>query len=300
MTVILVHGSVETSCRQHYLSALAEAAYRGYHARHGGVLDVVERAVMALEDDPLFNAGLGSVLNDDGEVEMDAAIMDGPTGRCGAVAAIRSVKNPVCVARKVMEETPHVLLAGEGAVAFARRNGFGPFDPVIALQRAAWEQARAARARGEECSFSAFTGLPVACDTVGCVAVLEGRPAAASSTGGSFLKLPGRVGDTPVIGAGIYATPFGAAVCTGLGEACIELFTAAWTLNLIAQGVGAVEAARAAIRRITCRGATAGILAVTAAGEVAAVHNASSFPVILLRDGRVIEDFTPVRVGSGM
>jgi beta-aspartyl-peptidase (threonine type) len=259
-------------------------------------MDAVEKAIMDLEDDPLFNAGYGSVLNLNGEVEMDASIMDGASGRCGAVAAIQEVKNPICVARKVMEETSHVILAGQGATQFARSMGFPPFNPVTEQQRTSWEKAIAARERGENLELSAFTGLPKSCDTTGCVAVQNGCAAAASSTGGSFLKLPGRVGDTPVIGGGIYASPWGAVVCTGLGESFIRYQTAAWVLNLVAQGVSIAFAARAAIQRLAAENAVGGILAIDTAGNVAAVHNAASFPVALVRDGKVIEDFAPVRI----
>lgn len=296
MDVILVHGSVETSCEPPYLAALRRAALAGYQALSRGILDAVEEAVVVLEDDPLFNAGYGSVLNLDGEVEMDAAVMDGATGRCGAVAAIKEVRNPVRVARRVMEDTPHVLLAGEGALKFARSKGFPPFDPVLDVQRTSWEKAVAALARGEAPRFSAFTGLPKACDTVGAVGVHDGRTAAASSTGGSFLKLPGRVGDTPVIGGGIYASPHGAAVCTGLGEAFIGCAGAAWTVNLLAQGAGVRQAAMAAIWRLAKTRATGGILVVDREGNAAAAHNADSFPVVLLVNGKVVEDFQPIRL----
>lgn len=296
MNVIVVHGSVETSSAPPYLAALRQAALAGYRTFEDGHVDAAERAIMSLEDDPLFNAGYGSVLNLDGEVEMDASIMDGAGGRCGAVAAIQGVKNPVCVARKVMEETNHVLLAGKGATQFARGKGFLPFNPVTGQQRASWEKVMAARRRGENIELSAFTGLPKSCDTTGCVAVQNGCAAAASSTGGSFLKLPGRVGDTPVIGGGIYASAWGAVVCTGLGEAFIKYQTAAWVLNLVAQGVQVNLAAKAAIMRLAADGAVGGILAIDTKGNVAAVHNANSFPVALVCDGKVIEDFIPVRI----
>lgn len=296
MNIILVHGSVETSCAPPYLASLRQAALAGYRNFESGLLDAVEKAIMHLEDDPLFNAGYGSVLNLDGEVEMDAAVMDGASGRCGAVAAIQNVKNPICVARKVMEETSHVLLAGQGATRFARSKGFPPFDPVTNQQRASWEKAMAARERGENLEVSAFTGLPKSCDTTGCVALQNGCAAAASSTGGSFLKLPGRVGDTPIIGGGIYASPKGAVVCTGLGEAFIRHQTAAWVLNLVAQGVNITLAARAAILQLEAEKAVGGILAIDTMGNVAAVHNSDSFPVALVCDGKVIEDFIPERI----
>jgi len=296
MDVILVHGGVENRCSGPCLTGLQNAAIMGYRALEIGVIEAVERAVIALEDDPLFNAGYGSVLNKDGEAEMDAAIIDGATGRCGAVAALQGVRNPVSVARKVMEETPHVCLAGSGALRFARSMGFEPFDPVTEIQRSSWERATAARREGKKLEIDPFTGFEKPGDTVGCVAVRNGRTAAASSTGGTFLKLPGRVGDTPVIGAGIWASPHGAAVCTGRGEAFIEIQAAGWALNLVAQGLAVAEAARAVIRRLNEKKAPGGILLVDRDGNAAAAHNTREFPVLLVVDGRIVEDFRPFQI----
>ncbi|MBI5606459.1 MAG: isoaspartyl peptidase/L-asparaginase [Deltaproteobacteria bacterium] len=296
MKAILVHGSVETSCAKPYLASLRRAALAGYRALEAGPLDAVERSVMALEDTPLFNAGYGSVLNLEGEAEMDAAIMDGATGRCGAVAAIQEVKNPVCVARKVMEETPHVLLAGKGATHFARHMGFAPFNPVTNQQRGFWEKALSAQERNQNQPFSAFTGFPKSCDTVGCVAVKNGYSAAASSTGGTFLKLPGRVSDTPVIGGGIYASSYGAVVCTGMGETFIRNQTASCVLNMIARGISLQAATTAAIQRLVGEKIIGGILAIDTAGNCAALHNAHSFPVVFVIDGKIVKGFTSTRI----
>lgn len=293
MDIVFVHGSVETSCEPMYLDALAMAAIKGYESIKLGLLDAVEQAVMEMEDNPLFNAGYGSVLNYDGEVEMDASIMDGANGTCGAVAAIQNVKNPVHVARKVAEETSHVILAGKGATDFARKSGFAYFNPVTDLQRSSWLKAREILDQGKELSYSAFTGLPASGDTVGCITVSKGRTAAASSTGGSFLKLPGRIGDTPVIGGGIYASPYGAAICTGLGEAFIRFNMAAWVVNLLAQGVDVVSAAKTAINRLIKNNVSGGILVADQRGNVAAAHNTDSFPVALVIDGQLIKDFKP-------
>lgn len=296
MGVVLVHGSVETSCESPYISALQEAALTGHRSLESGIVDAVEKAVMVLENNPLFNAGYGSVLNLDGEAEMDAAIMDGVHKTCGAVAAIKSVKNPVCVARGVMERTPHTILAGEGAQRLAREMGFGPFDPVTAVQRESWRKAMSLRSEKKDLPYSAFTGLPTACDTVGCVVMHQGRTAAASSTGGSFLKLPGRVGDTPIFGGGIYASSEGAVVCTGLGEAFIRLNLAGQTLSLIARGVSVLDAAVQAVGQVSELNATGGLLVVDKDGNAAAAHNADSFPVALVIDGEVVRDFQPVKI----
>lgn len=296
MDIVVVHGSVETSCAPPYLAGLEEAALKGYREGNNDIIDLVEKTIMALEDNPLFNAGYGSVLNFDGEAEMDASIMDGTTGRCGAVAVIREVRNPVCVARKVMEESPHVLLAGEGALRFARSKGFDFFNPVSDVQRKSWEEAQKIKAEGLTVTRSPFTGLPLACDTVGSIASLKGKLAAASSTGGSFLKLPGRVGDTPVIGGGIYVTRHGAAICTGRGEAFIRCQGAAWATHLIAGGASVHQAARVVIEKLSNDGDVGGILVVDSEGNVAAVHNSASFPVALLIDGKIAADFQAKKI----
>jgi len=296
MELVIVHGGAGGENRPAQWKTLEKAALAGCGALPGGCLDAVERAVVTMEDDPLFNAGFGSVLNLAGEVEMDAAIFDGSTARCGAVAAIRDVRNPVRVARLVMEKTQHALLAGEGAVKFAREHGFEKFDPVTEKQKQAWGKAILAHQKGEQPDICAFTGESGSCDTVGCIAVTNGLVAAASSTGGVLLKLPGRVGDTGVIGGGIYASPKGAVVCTGLGEIFIRRNIAAWTVNLLHQGVNVHDAARAAVRRLAGSGATGGVLAADADGNAAAVYNSAFFPVRLAVNGRLLPDFTSIKI----
>lgn len=289
MSLIMVHGGAGTQCSAGCLAALRQAALAGWQALARGTVDAVEQAVISLEDDPLFNAGYGSVLNLEGEVEMDASIMDGATGRCGAVAVLKSVRHPVSVARQVMEQTTHVLLAGAGAVRFARMIGWPEFNPVTEQQRSAWRRAVAGRNRDRSDSHSGG-------DTVGCVAVLGSQAAAASSTGGIFLKLPGRVGDTPVIGGGILATNIGAAICTGDGEAFIEIRGAGAALDLLERGASTAEAAQEVIIRLNRRQAGGGILVVDTAGNAAAAHNGRCLPVVLVVDGRVVEDFVPVKI----
>ncbi|MHB8157417.1 MAG: isoaspartyl peptidase/L-asparaginase family protein [Desulfocucumaceae bacterium] len=297
MGVIIVHGGVETSSAPAYIKILRQAALAGHSALGYGLLEAVVEAVKVLEDSPLFNAGYGSVPNFDGEVEMDAAVMDGHTGKFGAVAAITSVAHPVSVAHLVLEETPHVLLAGAGATHFARSRGFPPFDSLIPQMLEAWR-----RAKGNTPEASLFTGLPTenkppACDTVGCVASLGGRMAAASSTGGSFLKLPGRVGDTPVPGGGIYASQRCSVVCTGLGEAFIETLTAKFIDSLLAHGMEPQEAAERAICRLAERGKSpGGVVVVDSLNRWGAAHNTGSFPVALVVEGKLIEDYIPKKI----
>ncbi len=192
----------------------------------GTALDAVERVVRFLEDDPQFNAGVGAVFNAAGGHELDAAIMDGKTLNCGAVAGVSRIKNPITLARRVMTDSPHVLLIGPGAEEFAQLHGFELVPPETfdtPQARKAWERTK--RRQGEH---PASNWKPKACaedigttmGTVGCVALdSHGNLAAATSTGGMSNKSFGRVGDSPIIGAGTYAANGVVAVsCTGTGE----------------------------------------------------------------------------------
>ena len=217
-----------------------------------------------LEDDPLFNAGTGCVLNRDGVAEMDAAVMTGEDLRCGGVAAITRVKNPVLVARRVMEATPHVLLAGAGATAFARAHGFPDYDPVTR------ESLRRFRLRAAVASPG----------TVGAVALdADGHLAAATSTGGVSLKLPGRVGDTPIPGAGNYATPHAAASATGTGELMMRTLATKSACDLIAAGHAAQRAAITAIRALPAQaGESGGMVALDVHGRVGVAMRGGVMP----------------------
>lgn len=232
----------------------------------GTALDAVEAAVRALEDDPLFNAGTGSTLTSAGDVELDASIMDGASLRCGAVAVVKDVKNPVSLARAVMERTEHVMLAGPAASAFAREAGI-PAHPngllVTPAQRARWEAARAGAAASK-------TG------TVGAVARdLHGHLAAATSTGGMAMKLPGRVGDTPLVGCGTYADDALAAVsCTGHGERIIPLTLARHVADRVGAGRPAQAAAEEGIALLGRRTqGTGGLIVVAPDGTLGFAYN---------------------------
>jgi len=242
----------------------------------GSALDAVEAAVRLLEDDPVFNAGTGATLTSAGDVELDASIMDGASLRCGAVAVVKDVRNPISLARAVMERTHHVLLAGPGASAFAREIGLPPHENgllVTPRQRRRWEEARAAlRAQ-------ARPGAPSKHGTVGAVARdARGHLAAATSTGGMSMKLPGRVGDTALIGCGTYADDALAAVsCTGHGERVIQLTLGRHAADLVGRGASAMDAAREAAallgRRLQGNG---GLIVVGPAGEVGFAHNTAA------------------------
>ncbi len=194
-------------------AGLEEALKKGYQAlkRGASALAAVEAAVIVLEDNPLFNAGRGSTLNSKGKVEMDAAIMDGKTLHAGAVSVIRRVKNPIVLARTVMEKTDHIYLSGEGALAFAKAQ-------ELILKSESYFISKNQRARFLKKTNQTSHG------TVGAVALdKKGNIAAATSTGGTNLSLPGRVGDSCIIGAGCYANNKTCAVSsTGIGEYIIS------------------------------------------------------------------------------
>ena len=233
--------------------------------RGGSALDAVEAAVRHLEDDPTYNSGTGACLTAAGDVELDASIMDGATLRCGGVAVVKDVKNPVTLARRVMDHSEHVLLAGPGASAFARDVGIPAYENRLLVtleQRARWERLRSTRPSGH--------------GTVGAVARdRHGHLAAATSTGGMAMKRPGRVGDTPIVGCGTYADDALAAVsCTGHGERIIQLTLARHCADLVGQGQPAMDAAREAIRRLGERlDGEGGLIVVAPRGEVGFAHN---------------------------
>lgn len=204
-----------------------EAALRSGHevlADGGAAIDAVQAAVRVLEDDSLFNAGRGAVFNSEGGNELDAAIMDGSTLRAGAVAGVTTVRNPIALARAVMDRSDHVFLIGEGAEAFAVAQGFEVADSSWFRTEQRWQQLRDAREaeRGNGPTAAARPGESPNRDlfgTVGAVALdRSGGVAAATSTGGRTNKRWGRVGDVPVIGAGTYANPLCAVSGTGWGE----------------------------------------------------------------------------------
>lgn len=236
--------------------------------RGGSALDAVELAVRILEDDPTYNAGIGSCLTAAGEVELDASIMDGATLRCGAVAAVKDVQNPVGLARLVMDRTEHVLLAGPGASAFARSVGLPAIPNALLITPP--QRARFAAAQAAQSPAAPKHG------TVGAAARDQGgHLAAASSTGGMFLKRPGRIGDTPIIGAGTYADDRLAAVsCTGHGEKFIQMTMARLAADLAAAGRSATGAAREAIRRLAERvQGEGGLILVGLSGDPGFAHN---------------------------
>lgn len=224
---VIVHGGAGTSPDAdpaRYFEGTRRAAEAGLRVllQGGSALDAAQEATVVLEDDPNFNAGTGAALTSAGEAELDASCMDGTTLRAGAVACIKTVKNPILVARRVCDDSPHVLMCGPGAEAFAREFGI-PEVPnttlITARQRARWQELHELAQKEGADSVRRKIG------TVGAVAVdAKGHVAACTSTGGTMYKRPGRVGDTPIIGAGSYADDLEAAASsTGLGEAILKV-----------------------------------------------------------------------------
>jgi beta-aspartyl-peptidase (threonine type) len=280
MYALAIHGGAGALPRtqfsrereQDYRQSLARALSAGQTLLEGGqsALDAVEAAVMALEDDPLFNAGRGAVLCEDGSVELDAAIMSGSDLRAGAVASVRHIRNPIRLARRVLEESQHVFLVGDGAERFAIEVGCErvPNDYFITQHRSEQLQAR-------QRATSLLDEPPLG--TVGAVARdMRGRLAAATSTGGMAGKRRGRVGDSPVIGAGTYADDRSCAVSTtGHGEwflRTVQAYDVA--ARMIYGGCSLSDAVNDAITlRLTRLGATGGLIAVNRGGEIVMQYN---------------------------
>jgi beta-aspartyl-peptidase (threonine type) len=267
-------GSPTTEREAEFRAGLSDALRCGHEVlmQGGSALDAVTEAVAALEDCPLFNAGRGSVLNEDGDIEMDAALMCGHSTRAGAVACLRGVRHPVRVARRVMEVSPHVLLAGPGADRFARDQGFEPVptaDLVVPHRLAQWQALKGSGVLTLDHDDRKF-------GTVGAVARdQQGHLAAATSTGGIVNKRWGRVGDTPLVGAGTYADDATVAVSmTGQGEAIMRA-VAAHRLAAAVELAGATieQAAEQALSRVAQAGGQAGLIAVDRRGQMCMAMN---------------------------
>ncbi|HEV8586715.1 MAG TPA: isoaspartyl peptidase/L-asparaginase [Methylomirabilota bacterium] len=244
-------------------------------AAGGRALDAVEAAVRSLEDHPRFNAGRGSVLTEDGTVEMDASIMEGDRLACGAVAAVSRVANPVTLARRVLDDGRHVLLVAHGAHAFARAAGLPECEPASLITepqrgRLAERLARTAGGAG------ALTG------TVGATALDgHGTVAAATSTGGTLGKRPGRVGDSALIGGGTYAdSTLGGVSCTGDGEAIVRVVLARRALDYLKNADEPDYAAKVAVDLLVEEGrGEGGLILVDWRGRVGYAHSTPLMPV---------------------
>ena len=282
---LAIHGGAGLIRRDSLSPEREQACTRSLHAIMEAVkgeldagmsaLDAVEEAVIRLEDDPLFNAGRGGVYNTEESIEFDASIMDGTTGELGALGGVRFVRNPITLARVIMEKTPHVMLGGVGAEEVARRFGLPMEELAYFHVQERLEQLRRAKETG------AFTldhddDSDDVYGTVGAVACDQrGNVACATSTGGMVNKLRGRIGDTPLMGSGFYASNQTCAVsATGHGEAIIRSMTASRVAQRMEfMGLGLADAAQHAIRDLKAVGGLGGIIAVDAQGHIAMPYN---------------------------
>lgn len=242
--------------------------------RGGSALDAVEQAVSALEDDPAFDAGIGAFLDRDGNVSLDASMMDGRTLDAGAVAGVTRVQNPITLARRVLE-SEHTFLIAHGAEEFAREHNLALIENAVLRtprQIEIWEQCRAQPPPREPARLVPVQGY----GTVGCVAVdRAGNVAAGTSTGGMKFKRVGRVGDSPLIGAGVYAdNARGGASCTGWGEAITRVVLAKFAVDALMSDRAPREIARHAIEHLAQRvGGTGGIILADARGRIGFAFN---------------------------
>jgi beta-aspartyl-peptidase (threonine type) len=270
---LVIHGGAGTITRKNmteekekaYRKSLGEALNAGYTIlENGGTsLDAVEAAVRIMEDSPLFNAGKGAVFTSAGTNELDASIMDGSTLQAGAVAGVKTIKNPITASRKVMEETWHVVLGGEGADNFAKEQGLEIVDNAYFHTDRRWKSLQKAKDKEKH-------------GTVGCVALdKNGNLAAGTSTGGLTNKRWGRIGDSPIIGAGTYADNKTCGVSgTGQGEYFIR-GNIAYDVSAMMEykSISVSDAAKQVIEKLTARGGRGGVIAMDSNGNIAMPFN---------------------------
>jgi beta-aspartyl-peptidase (threonine type) len=299
--VLVIHGGVGVLSKNE-ITPVQEAAYREKLAEslragqavlqtNGTSLDAVVAAIKILEDSPLFNAGKGAALNSEGVAELDASVMDGATRKAGAVAAVKRIKNPIEAARRVMDQTSHVLLVGAGADAFAQQAGLTlmPTDYFITEERR--KQLEEIQRKGKTKKQARNTHAPVAdrVGTVGAVALDQhGNLAAGTSTGGLANKLPGRVGDSPIIGAGTYADNSTCAVSgTGQGEFFIRSVAAYDIAALLEyKQLSLTDAADAVVmKKLVALKAEGGVIALDRQGNIAMPYNTEGMYRGSIREG---------------
>ena len=276
--LLVVHGGawdIPDDEVQAHLVGIRNALEKGWTCmtRGGTSLEAVEESVALLEDDPTFDAVKGSILNTDGSIEMDASIMDGKAFNAGAVAALRNFPNPIRIARCVLEKTDHILMAGVGAEEFARSQGFRsvPIEELLTAR----ELKRLALLVQDK-KFHASYSFGKKRGTVGAVAMdAQGNVAAGTSTGGTPKKLPGRVGDTPLIGCGTYAeNGAGGVSCTGWGEAIMKVMLARNVAERMRSGIEAQTAAKQGIHRLNeCAEGLGGVICVDPHGGIGVAFN---------------------------
>jgi len=282
--VLVVHGgawAMPDDMVQAHLHGVRNALVAGWRVleRGGPALDAVEEAVVIMEDDETFDAGRGSFLNRDGKVQLDALIMDGSTLRAGGVGCVERLKNPIRAARKILSESPHVYFVGEGAEQFAAEHGVALCrneDLVVAREVERLREYQELAARGSGNDGEDLFAPSISHDTVGAVALDRGgNIAAATSTGGTLNKAPGRLGDSSLIGCGCYADNLSAAASTtGWGEPIMKLVLAKWTADRVSAGNLPEWAAQEAMNYLKQRlNGHGGIIVLNAQGQFGIAHN---------------------------
>ena len=306
MKAIIVHGGAGHDAPAFgFEDGIKKSLKAGYKILNqgGSSTDAVEAAIKVMEDDPQFDAGYGSFLNLFGEVEMDASIMKGDDYSCGAVASVQNIQHPIMLARKIMEETEHVFIAGKGANLIAEALGFSYFDPISPQSKKIWKEYKEKFLNGYEKLVYGrlkdfYTGRLESLGTVGAVAIDEkGHITAGTSTGGTHLKLPGRVGDTPVIGAGTYANPWAGASSTGRGESIIKFTLARRVVDLIEKykSQEAINRARELANKMNC---LCGLISLDKNGNFGMFHTTDYIRVGYLKEGGEI--FTSNNLNKAM
>jgi beta-aspartyl-peptidase (threonine type) len=279
---LVIHGGAGTMDRKdltpdiekEYSAVLARALHVGDSvlANGGTCMDAIEKTIVIMEDSPLFNAGKGAVFTHEGLVELDASVMEGLTLKAGAIAGVRDIKNPIRVARKVMEQSEHVLLTGAGASQFAKEQGFEPVENSYFYTEKRYKALQELLKKEREATQNDKHG------TVGCVALdTYGNIGAGTSTGGMDNKKYGRVGDSPIIGAGTYANnKTGAFSCTGHGEYYIRLgFSRDISALMEYKKLSLKKACQEEISKLTELGGTGGVIGIDKKGNIAMEFNTS-------------------------
>jgi beta-aspartyl-peptidase (threonine type) len=279
---LVIHGGagvmdkdkMSTEVQNEYIAVLDQALRIGDSvlANGGTCLDAIEKTIVILEDSPLFNAGKGAVFTHEGLVELDASVMEGKTLKAGAIAGVRDIKNPIRVARTVMEKSEHVLLTGTGASQFAKEQGFQPVENSYFYTDKRLKSLQELLKKEREATTNDKHG------TVGCVALDSyGNIAAGTSTGGMMNKKYGRVGDSPIIGAGTYANnETGAFSCTGHGEYYIRLgFSRDISALMEYKKLSLQQACQEEIRKLTEMGGTGGVIGIDRKGNISMEFNTS-------------------------
>jgi L-asparaginase / beta-aspartyl-peptidase len=291
--VLLVHGgawAIPDDMVESHLKGVRAAADAGWRAlqKGGSSLDAVEEAVIALENDDTFDAGRGSFLNRDGRVQLDALAMDGLTLRAGGVGCVERIKNPVRAARLILEKSPHVYFVGEGAERYVEEQGLELCENSELILPREVERLRTAKDQQYLTTPSEFCGPSSSHDTVGAVAVdADGNIAAATSTGGTLNKAPGRVGDSSLIGCGCYAdNDTAAASTTGWGEPMMKLVLAKWATDRVNSEASPEVVAKEAIsylhRRLHGHG---GMILIDRKGRIGVAHNTPRMAWAVQREG---------------